>query len=421
MSRIAVYALGLGASILIARSLGPEGRGRYFFPVTVVSIVTVFGHLSLEQAAIHLYATRGATLSQLWSHMSAAAACLGGCAIGILLAWRALDPGQLFAGIPLTDMVIAGAAIPFSIHLLYAGNILTLSRRLARLNAAQIIGALLQLILIVSMSCTDRLDVRSVLLICTFSIAATWFLTLLSLSREPGFSKPSAGHIWREMLLYGLFIHPGILLAFLHLRIDILFVKQMTDMAQVGFYSLAVTLAELIWISTDSLAAAILPVQTDPDANAAGAMTARSCRLSLFAATLLAVGLGLAGGHLITLCFGPAFAPSMPCLMLLLPGIVSFTVQRACGNYLHRTGRPFRISAIIAGEVALNIALNLVFIPPWGARGAALASSISYATGSILFLAWFLRASGTPWREAVFMTSDDLRRVTRALTPSPQR
>ena len=54
--RISGYAVGFVASILIARALGPTGRGLYAYPVALLGLVMALAHLGLEFAQVHLAA-----------------------------------------------------------------------------------------------------------------------------------------------------------------------------------------------------------------------------------------------------------------------------------------------------------------------------------------------------------------------------
>jgi len=63
--RIANYVVGFVASILIARALGPQGRGLVALPIAFLGIVMAFAHLGLEHANVWL-AAQGVPLRRLW-------------------------------------------------------------------------------------------------------------------------------------------------------------------------------------------------------------------------------------------------------------------------------------------------------------------------------------------------------------------
>lgn len=57
--------------------------------------------------------------------------------------------------------------------------------------------------------------------------------------------------------------------------------------------------------------------------------------------------------------------------------------------------------------VIINIVLNILWIPLYGANGAALASTISYSLGSLIFLALYSRILQIPMLEIIrFQASD---------------
>jgi O-antigen/teichoic acid export membrane protein len=76
---------------------------------------------------------------------------------------------------------------------------------------------------------------------------------------------------------------------------------------------------------------------------------------------------------------------------VLLPGVAFMGMQRVCGGPVIRAGRPGRIVWINVLSLAINVTLNLWWIPMWGAAGAAAASTCSYALGAVLFLRWTAR------------------------------
>ena len=59
----------------------------------------------------------------------------------------------------------------------------------------------------------------------------------------------------------------------------------------------------------------------------------------------------------------------------------------------------------------LNIVLNLILIPDWGATGAAAASTVTYAVMSVLVFRRFLADSGVPWRLAFVLSGSDVRQL----------
>jgi O-antigen/teichoic acid export membrane protein len=80
-AKIAFYVLGVVTSILIARSLGPTGRGGYYLPVTLATVAYYIGNLGTEQAQYRAWARKSATPEQLVT-----VGALYGMSLGVLAA-----------------------------------------------------------------------------------------------------------------------------------------------------------------------------------------------------------------------------------------------------------------------------------------------------------------------------------------------
>ena len=92
---------------------------------------------------------------------------------------------------------------------------------------------------------------------------------------------------------------------------------------------------------------------------------------------------------------------------LLLPGIVAFTVFKVLNMDLAGKGRPWVSLYVAVPAVLLNVALNLYFIPRYGANGAALASTVSYTVSALAFLIVYARAVDMPLGELLTYRRSD--------------
>jgi len=131
--------------------------------------------------------------------------------------------------------------------------------------------------------------------------------------------------------------------------------------------------------------------------------------------------LALMAPYVIVLFFGAAFAESTWAVWLLLPGIVTFSVARILSMYLLGRNRlKIDLFASLVGLVATLI-LDLILIPRYGFRGAAVASSIAYTSGMLFSLTWVVRHSTISLRGLLVPRRGDgalLARRLRASVPS---
>jgi O-antigen/teichoic acid export membrane protein len=97
----------------------------------------------------------------------------------------------------------------------------------------------------------------------------------------------------------------------------------------------------------------------------------------------IAVGFALFAEPLIDLLYGPEFAAAVVPLRLMAGVVIMYGVNAFTGTALIARDRPLAYAKLIAPVLVINIALNFVLIPAYGADGAAfnaLLSSVLLAT-----------------------------------------
>lgn len=413
-SRVAAYAILFLTSLLISRTLGPEGRGAYALPVSAALLFAGLFHLSLAQAAIRAHGQKAAPLHDLASQLSGLGWLLGlaGGAALFAFSWLAVPVAR---GTPPGSVVLAALAVPFSIQILYMESLFSLSHRIRSANRVSILSAFFHLVGAVALKAAGRLTPGSVVLLHLAGFVLTWSLLRILLRKEIGPSGPFSWPAARSLLSTGLRAHGGILLWFLHLRLGLFLLKGVTDLHQAGLYSLAVSLAEIVWLATDAVALAILPYQAETNAAESARLTAKAVRLTGLAALPLAGVLAAAAPLVLAHLYGPAFGEAAFPLWTLLPGVIAMTAQRLAWVYLLRFGNLGQLTGLMAFQVALNAVLTLTLASRWGSVGAAMAAAVSYLLGTGLVLAEFRRASRVPWCGILRPEPGEIRALAAAL------
>jgi O-antigen/teichoic acid export membrane protein len=187
------------------------------------------------------------------------------------------------------------------------------------------------------------------------------------------------------------------LVGLMNYRIGLFVVERLLGLSSTGVYSIAVVVAELLWFVSSSLTQAAYGRLGHPDRARAAATTVRVLQLSVAALLPMAPLLWALAALAVPRALGPAYAPSVALVGLLLPGVLLFGGASALSAYFtNHAGLPRVPAQVAALSLLMNAVLALVLVPLLGMAGAALAASLSYAT-TVLVLAWrFARHAGLP-------------------------
>lgn len=413
--QIATYVLVFAVTILVARGLGAVGRGEYYLPITAAAVAVVLAHLGLEGANTFFVAQRRFTLRQVAAAATFLAPISGLLGAAGLTVVYALTKDSLLEGVSWEAFIIVTALLPVQLHLLWAMNIFALGDRVIQAQIAQLVGALLQFLLLLPMVLADRLTVLYALGTYAIFIGVPW-LQLVVLSRSFAPLRPAYdGVLVRQLVTFGLKLQVGQIFFYLLFRSDILLINLMLGTREVGVYSLTVILGEAVMLMTMPLVLATLPLQASRTIEDAGALSFKVARFNGILAAVLSALVGATMWLGIPLLYGDDFADAYLALLALLPGIIALSMARPLGNWLVRQERPWVLSAFGVGAFVLNIALNVLLLPAVGIVGASLASSAAYIGLTAAMIIWGLKITGLGARAALVPNATDLAAVRRGL------
>jgi O-antigen/teichoic acid export membrane protein len=277
-------------------------------------------------------------------------------------------------------------------------------RRFDLTNAERWLSVISRLPLLVLVAILGGLTVESAALI-TYGTGAASMLVLLLVLRErsePVGSTPLWG---RRLLSFGSQAWIGTIGSYLVLRVDQALIAPLVGVAQLGYYAVAVSLAEVP--STLQLAMRDVMFVTATDRNDPH-LIARGSRVLLIVTTVLAVIGAVASPVALPLLFGADFRPAVRMAQILLVAGIPAGVTMVVGAGLMSSGRPrSRAIAQLVG-LAVNVALLFVLVPPLGAIGASWTALISYTLIAAIVVVLFARHTPVKAHECVVPRRGDV-------------
>jgi O-antigen/teichoic acid export membrane protein len=396
-ARIAGVVLGLVLSVVSARLLQPAGRGEYASVVAGLFLGVQLLNLGLSSAFLLLFSERPerfhGSLRRLWL---------------LALGWLAL----LFV----TGLIVAQSALPERYPLLhwwplwclwiplqllglYQSAALTARRdfrALAGLETGGRIAAVVLGLTALGIFGGQALPLLTALMFADLLIALAG--ARLVARGVPGGSigDETTPSFFRAALRLGVRAYPLMFLPYLVIRSDILILRAMRGTAETGIYSIAAQFVDLGMMLPTTVAAFMIP-ELARDLRGPGFIVAQVRRVLLYT-SLLSVLAVLVGSPLIRIVFGEAYRSSYPALVILLPGFVALSVQSVLVQYFNAQGFPLFLAGYWGLAAAVNIGLNLIFVPRFGMYAAAATSSLAYALALFLTARRFRKETAFSWR-----------------------
>ena len=405
----------LGQVLIVARLLGPEGAGAYAIALLLPTMLSQLFNLGLNSANVYLIASRQFQLGEAWAASRDAMAVMGlvGFSVGVVVI---LNWGEtLFPGIAQTVLLSAMLIYPTS---LIAGVVAGLFQSLQdfrAFNLTVLVQPTLALLGITVLWMFKDIDLMTVINIVVVSHALALSIALLLLSRNTPLAASGAARMTylRIALVYGLKAHLANLLSFLNYRLDLFLVNLIAGPASTGLYTVAVRLAEQLWMISQAVSTVIFPRLSAmlDDKISRDYFTAMMARCVLWITLTAATVLSLIASPLIVLLFGADFQDAVFALLLLIPGIVLYSCARVLANSFAASGRVGINLWLSIVVLIVNTFANLALIPKFGIAGAAAATTLAYCLTLMVYLVLQQVINKQHWHNFILPNKVDLMRL----------
>lgn len=393
-TRIAQFVLGFGSSLIIAKLLGPEGRGAYVAVLLVPGTLFALGQLGVP-SAINYFAGRGAAIRDLIRWSVVLTVLFSVTIVGTtLILLPALESSILKAAPPaLVRLVLL--TVPISALATFGGSILygrQAIRPYSVILVGQSLGSLVGIVVLVGILGLGVQGAIATSIIVGVAGAAAVLREVARIGRaDPGQNAVSLGTLVR----YGLRLYPASVTSYFSYRADVYLLQAMLAAPgrAVGLYSYAVTLAELVFYIPDSVSTIFFPHVAGSTQAESDRQVGQVSRLTILFTLSAAICLIPAAWLLFRIVL-PTFTDALPAMLVLLPGVISLSLSKILTSYVSGRGRPGPVSVAAVAALAINISANLILIPALGIVGAAAASLISYSCHATIMLAVTSRMAG---------------------------
>jgi O-antigen/teichoic acid export membrane protein len=380
VARVGVMVSQLLMILLTGRFMGPSGRGLYALASLSVGLCQVpFGSVWVANA-VELSKGR-ATPRQLFGVSMVVAGAGGMLTSAVALA---ISPAL---GDRWWVLALPALVTPFVLLRAYQEGLYQALGHVRAVNALRIGRSFLAVLFIAPPILADA-STRTTIIIWELSfvvLAITAFFRLRAFIGGPLFPRDRT--IYRRVTRYGLTISGFRVVEVLNERNGLIALAIFANDATVGVFSIAVAATEVLLLATDALALSTfrrISSDSREDSAALSIRTMRHCVMLAAAASVVVIPTAY---FAIPWVLGEGYEDVPLLLLLLLPNVLSLAAVRPLYSFFQvQMGKPASMFRVVASALIANTALNLALVPPWGARGAAVAATVA---GIVAFLVAF--------------------------------
>lgn len=392
VSYLGVAFLGLLNVLVVARVLGPSGRGQVVFLMTVAGITGYVFNLSVHESNANFSGLKRSKVPALGTNSVFFSIGLGLVAAGAAIAALAYAP-FLSQDVPALDLVVALVSIPAIMLQTYLVYLARGRYRFTIANAALLLAPIVALAANTVMAAFDVLTVTRALTAWSLGNVLSALLLAVHHGFTAGYGRPDAG-LGREAVAFGAKSHVGGVLATGSYRMDQWILGAVAGSRELGLYSVAVAWFEGLFLLPMAIASVARPDLVRSGGAEAGRKVAALFRSTLAVTVVLVVALVLLAPVLCAGVFGESFAEAVMPLRLLAIGAFGVSAAKLIGIALIAQQRPLLESASMGVGFVVAIALYLLLIPSLGAVGAALASTGAYTAAGLTAAGFLIKDFG---------------------------
>ena len=306
--------------------------------------------------------------------------------------------------------------IPFALFNTYNSGIFLGKNQIKVFNKINWIPTLVIFIVTIVLVFWFKIGIQGYLIALIGGPVFIFFILLYKNKFIQAFSLKYNWLIIKKMLGLGVIYALALLVNNLNYRIDIIILDNLSLAYQTGIYSKGISLTEYLWQIPMLLSTVIFARSAiSKDDRAFSIKITQLLRLSFFIIGFVSIFLYVLSEFIIVTMFGVEFIDSVKVFNIALPGVLLFTIFSVLNMDLSGKGKPWVSLKAMVPALIINIILNIIFIPKYGAVGAALASTISYSFAAVLFIYFYSKETKIPVLKIISYKASDFQPIFQIL------
>jgi O-antigen/teichoic acid export membrane protein len=395
---------GLAVSIVIARVLGPEGRGLYALIMTLIVMSASLGVFGLTASNTFLVA-RNESKTRPIGFQSLLVGLLGSLfAIAIVLLVSYISPA-IFNGLSKELLFLTFGMIPLFLW----GNLFAFAYlgrgKIVEFNTFEtgqrVIFFTLSVVVLWHFNSTLEIFLSAVLV----TLAATIAIYITKYFRHAPAGSMYEKSCLQESMAYGLKSYIATLLTLAVMRSGVLFVNYYSGNEEAGLFAVAQQVSELVIIVPTVIGTVLFGRISKGDSYNLTPKVLRTMTAIFLPITII---MFFASDWLVISIFGEQFSSSAMALKIMLPGAFLLGLEVIIANDIAGRGYPWPAVLVWIPVLIINAVGFVALIPEFGIAGASYSMTISFLVIFVLIMVYYLKLSKASPSDLFLIKKEDI-------------
>lgn len=396
-------------SILLARLLGPTGKGVITALFVIPNMMVSLADLGVRQASAYYIGQEKYSVQEVLSSSLFLWLITSIVSMVVVLAYYTVPFTESYS---IVLIIIGLSYVPIKILVSYLNGVLQGQQLIGRMNIKILIEFSVRLIIVILLVWIFDMGVTGAALATVLPTFAVFFYSRKMVAKTAEIKIKYLSGIPQDMFRKGIIYALALFILQLNYKVDIVLLENIVSSSDLGIYSVGVTLAELIWQVPAAVAVVLFARSANSKSDIeASNRSAKLLRLSWIPLIIVSVIFWIGAPLFVQILYGQDFVLAGNVIRLLLPGIVVMVLFKILNADLAGRGKPLFALRIYIVTLLLNVVLNVILIPQYGINGAAFASTVSYIVGAIIFSIAYHRHTGLSYSDLFILNKEDINLV----------
>lgn len=399
ITKLVMVVTGFITASIVNRYLGPELKGQYTYIIDWTNLLVIIGNLGLYHSYPKNYKEKMHNAKDFYCNLFFIQFIIY-LIIALTIGMIAKNPVIIVASLIVPTQILATQM-----------SMIVMVEKIRYRQYIQIFTMILKTIIMFIVAQISSKLIIAVFIILIFINIIQSILYFYKIKFKFNIKELST-KTTLKILKFGSYACIAELLLIINYKADVIMLKWYVDYYQIGLYSVAISIAECIWLIPDAFKEVLF------------SRTARgnpineinfTIKFNVLISIIFIIILYIFDNTILAIYSGNEYLEAKTVMKILLIGVPFMSLFKLTNPLYLSNGKQKQYCLILLVSALTNIVLNLILIPRIGINGAAIASIASFSICGLLFYIIYVKEYKITWYEPLIFNKKDVTKMNEII------